>query len=142
MSKSPATTSTIVRFPAEARSFGRRPLSSFFDGLTVLVLIKHRQNEAGTALLVSDDADPVGAVWVPKAMLVIDPTDRGRILVATMSKAFAAQKGLRISLFNPAYLLPGEADVLTEAEATAAIARNRMRGHRQFSRCNGRDHYA
>ena len=138
----PATTSTIVRFPAEARSFGRRPLSSFSDGLTALVLIKHRQNEAGTALLVSDDADPVGAVWMPKAMLVIDPTDRGRILVATMSKAFAAQKGLRISLFNPAYLLPGEADVLTEAEATAAIARNRMRGHRSFSRCNSRNHYA
>lgn len=135
-------TSSILPFPAEARSFGRRPLASFFDGLTALVLVKHRQNETGTALLVSDDADPVGAVWVPRAMLVIDPTDRGRILVATMSKAFAAQKGLRISLFNPAHLLPGEADILTEAEAVAARARLGMRNHRSFNRCNGRDHYA
>lgn len=140
--RNPATTSTIVPFPAASRSFGRRPLSSIFDGVTVLVLVRHRQNETGSALLVSDDADPVGAVWVPRAMLAIDPTDWGRILVATMSKAFAAQKGLRISLFNPAYLLPGEADVLTEAEATAARARNRMRNHRQFSRCNSRNHYA
>lgn len=141
MRTSPSSTA-VVPLSLEARSFARRPLPSFWAGRTCLVLIKHQANKAGTALFVSDDADPVGAVWVPKAMLTIDPNDGGRILVATMSKTFAQQKGLRISLFDPAHLLPGEADLLSDAEAAAARKRNSMRGHRSFNRCNGRDHYA
>jgi hypothetical protein len=138
--RNPATTSSIIAFPAASRSFGRRPLPSFFAGLTALVLIKHKETEK--ALFVSDDADVVGAVWVPRAMLVVDPTDRGRIIVATMSQAFARQKGLRPTLVDPAHLRAGEAELLTSAEAVAARTRNSMRGYRTFSRCNGRDSYA
>lgn len=138
--RNPATTSTIVPFPAASRSFGRRPLPSFFAGLTCLVLVRHLQTDR--ALFVSDDADRIGAVWIPKAMVTIDPTPRGRILVATMSLTFAQQKGLRPSLIDPAHLLFGEADFVSEAEAVAARTRNRMRGAGAFNRCNGRDHYA
>lgn len=135
-------TATITKFPTASRSFGRRPLPAFFAGLTCLVLIVHEESRSKLALFVSDDADPVGAVWVPKAWLTIDPTPRGRILVATLSKDIASQKGLRVSLIDPAHLLPGEADLLTDAEGVAARIRNAMRGARTFSRCNGRDQYA
>jgi hypothetical protein len=140
--RNPATTSTIVPFPAASRSFGRRPLPSFFAGLTCLVLIVHQENEAKTALFVSDDGDAVGAVWVPRAMLVVDPVDRGRIMVATLSQALANQKGLRPNLVDAAHLRDGEAELLTNAEAVAARTRNSMRGYRTFNRCNGRDYYA
>lgn len=135
------TTSAVIPFPASSHSFGRRPLPAFFAGLTCLVLVKHQETER--ALFVSDDADKVGAVWVPKAWLMIDPTDRGRILVANLSKAVAEQKGLRPSLFDPAHLLPGEADLVTEAEALAARTRNRMRGARApMSWSGGRNVFA
>lgn len=140
MRKLSEITSTILPFPAATRSFGRRPLPSFFAGLTCLVLVKHQETEK--AVFVSDDADVIGAVWVPRAWLTIDTKDRGRILVATMSKEIARQKGLRISMFDPAHLREGEADLVTEAEASAAETRNRMRGAGPFNRCNGRNHYA
>lgn len=104
------------------------------------MLVKHQETDK--ALLVSDDGDAVGAVWVPKAMLVIDPTDRGRFIVATMSQAFATQKRLRLRCINTERYTVEEAEQLANAEAVAARTRNSMRGYRTFNRCNGRDHYA
>jgi hypothetical protein len=59
--------------------------------LTCLMLFKHRR---ATELLVSDDNDAVGAVWIPKALMSIASPDRGRFLVVTLSGNLARTKGL------------------------------------------------
>lgn len=122
-------TATIVPFDRSARPRERRPLKSYVGHLTCLTLVKHGESEK--ALLVSDDNDPVGAVWVPKALLSIDKVDRGKFLVATMSQDFARQKRLSIPFIDPEKLLAEEVALLADAICTAARNRNRLRGHRK-----------
>ncbi|MBN9007284.1 MAG: hypothetical protein J0H40_17945 [Rhizobiales bacterium] len=135
MRKLSQATATIIPFDRAARPRERRTLKSFAGSLTCLVLVRHA--ETAMALLVSDDNDPIGAVWVPKAMLSIDRADRGRFLVATMSQDFARQKRLSIPFINPDKLLPEEAAQLADANCTAARNRNRLRGHRKPMSWNG-----
>jgi hypothetical protein len=139
--RDPATTSSIVPFPTPAQSFGRRPLTSFAGQLTALVLVRHQETDA--MVFVSDDDDAVGAVWIPKAMLVIDQKDRGSFLVVTISQNLARQHNLQIRVRSWDRYTPDERLMLTDASQTAARARDRLSGRtKTFSRCNGRDHYA
>lgn len=122
-------TAPILPAGVSARPSARRPLKSFAGNLTCLVLVKHGETEK--ALLVSDDGDAIGAVWVPKAMLSIDRAERGRFVVATISQAFAQQKRLSIRFIDPAKFLPEEITQLADAVGTAARSRNALRGYRQ-----------
>jgi hypothetical protein len=128
-------TATILPVDFRARSRERRPLKSFAGSLTCLVLVRHDATEI--ELLVSDDNDPVGAIWIPRALLSIDRTDRGRFLVATMSQELARQKRLSIPFIDPEKLLPEEAAQLADANCTAARNRNRLRGHHKPMSWNG-----
>lgn len=143
MRKSTAT-STVVPFqPAASQSFGRRPIAPVPGHLTCLVLVQHQANDTDTELFVSDNGDPVGAVWVPKAMLDLDGTDRGKFLVATVSQAFANQKRLYPRFIDRARFTPEEAAQLNDASALAARTRNRLRGHRSpMSWSGGRNVFA
>lgn len=124
----------------QVRAYPRRPIGSVWAGLTCLVLFRHQEN--AEALLVSDDGDPVGAVWVPKAMLTIDGTDRGRFLVVTLPRNLAAQKRLSLRLLDWSRFAPGEAELLAEAVASATRTRNRLLGHRQPLPFPGRNAFA
>jgi hypothetical protein len=128
MRKLSEITTPLLPVAPAGRSFDRRPVASFFAGLTCLVLVRHDEKEK--ALLVSDDGDAVGAVWVPKAMLTLSPGDRGKFLVATVSKAFAGQKKLFGRFIDPERFLPEEVQQLTEAESLAARTRQGLRGDR------------
>ncbi len=129
MRKLSEITAPILPADLPARSCARRPLRSYAGNLTCLVLIKH--GETDKALMVSDDGDAIGAIWVPKAMLSIDKIDRGRFLVATLSQAFAQQKRLSVRFIDPAKFLAQEITQLADAVGTAARSRNALRGHRQ-----------
>lgn len=134
-------TSTIVPFPTPARSFGRRPLRSFAGQLTCLTLFKHQ--EIAGMVSVSDDGDAVGAVWIQKAMVTIDPKDRGPFLVVTISQALARQHNLQVCILDWDRYTPAERLMLKDAVECAQRSRQRLGGYRpSFSRCNGRDHYA
>lgn len=122
-------TATILPPASAGRSYPRRPLKSFAGSLTCLVLVKHQETDK--ALFVSDDASPVGAIWIPKALISIDRADRGRFLVATMSQAFARQKRLTSRFIDSTTLTAEEAAQLADAVGTAARARNRLRNHHQ-----------
>jgi hypothetical protein len=134
------STSTIVPFPSASRSFGRRPLKSYFGQLTCLVLVRHAETEK--ALFVSDDGDKVGAVWVPRALLSIDGINRGPFLVATMSQQFATQKHLQVRFIDPQKHLAHEAELLAEAISVAARTRLRLRGSQQPLPFPGRNAWA
>lgn len=111
------------------RGFGRRAVMPASPGITALVLCLH--GETPKALLVSDCADQSKAVWVPKAMVTIEePTSQRGILVATMSKAFAAQKNLHERFIDPTLFNEVTRAVLDRAIARAAEKRNSYRGHR------------
>jgi hypothetical protein len=128
MRKSPVS-STVTPFPVpSSRSHDRRPLASFFGHLTCLVLVKHHATDK--ALFVSDDGDAVGAVWAPRAMLSIDPADRGKYLVATLSQAFAAQKRLEVRFIDHDRLTPEESAQLGQAQELAKRTRQRLNGSR------------
>jgi hypothetical protein len=134
MRKSPATSSVVPSAaPAAARSFDRRPLPKVFAEFTSLVLVKHQESKSGRALYVSDDGDVLNAVWVPKAMLGIDKVDRGRFLVATVSKAFAGQKRLDIGRIDHERLTPDESAQLKAAQDLAKLTRQRFNGYRSSS---------
>lgn len=121
--------SNIIPLPAPRITFARRPIASVWRGLTCVVLVRHAQTEK--AILVSDSGDRTKAVWVPKALVTIDqPSDRG-ILVASMSKAFAEQKGLGPRFIDPAQFNEATAEALRDANARAARKRNFYRGHRE-----------
>ena len=97
-------------------------------GITALVLVRH--GETAKAILVSDFGIYAKAVWVPKAMVTIhEPSERG-IIVATMSKAFAAQKNLHERFIDPTLFNQATREVLDRAVARAASKRNSYRGHR------------
>jgi hypothetical protein len=130
MSRTVSNPSNVVPFPKPIQSFDRRPLSSFWRGLTCLVLVRHGESRSGKAILVSDTGERSKAVWVPKAMVTIEmPSERG-ILVATMSKAFAEQKDLHPRFIDPDQFNAATAEVLREAKARAARKRNAYCGFR------------
>ena len=116
---------SVIPFPVRP-PFGRRLIAPVNGDMTCLVLVRHLSSEK--ALLVSDNGDAVGAVWVPKALLILDPAAQGRFIVATMSKAFARQKRLDVRFIDPDRMLPEEREDLAAAVSLAARNRNRM-GH-------------
>jgi hypothetical protein len=122
-------TANIIRFPAASRQFGRRPLSSVVGHLTCLMLVKHQEIDA--MVLVSDDGDAVGAVWLPKAMMSIDARDRGRFLVATLSAKLAREKNLGSPIIDRAVFSPLEAEQIEDAITTASRARKRLCGYQE-----------
>ncbi|EJN11798.1 hypothetical protein PMI42_04811 [Bradyrhizobium sp. YR681] len=122
------------------RGCGRRAVLATSPGRTALVLVRHGQTEK--ALLVSDCGIYSRALWVPKAMLTIEAFDRS-ILVATMSKTFAAQKSLRERFINPDLFNQATRDVLDEAIKRAAAKRNGYRGYRAaHARHDSRNQFA
>jgi hypothetical protein len=123
------TTPILPAAPA-GRSYDRRPLPTAFAGFTCVVLVKHQASGDGKDLFVSTDCDAVGAVWVPRAMLGLDRTDRGRFLVATLSKAFAGEKRLDAGSISHERLAPDESAQLTAAQEAAKRTRARFRGDR------------
>jgi hypothetical protein len=129
MRKSPLF-SEVVPISGRRAVFGRRPILPSYTGVTALVLVRHHQTDK--AILVSDTGIRASAVWIPKAMVTIElPSDRG-ILVATISKTFADQKGLCAHrIIDPSLFNEATAEVLREANARAARKRNFYRGHRQ-----------
>lgn len=144
MRKSPATSSVVPFSGPAARSYDRRPLPKVFVEFTCIVLIKH--HETNKALLVSTDGDAVGAVWCPKAMLGLDRVDRGRFLVATVSKAFAGQKRIDIGHLKLEWtdrLTPEERTQLKSAEELARRTRQRFNGTRSSTLSHfGRNEFA
>ncbi len=129
MRKLSQITANIVRFPAPARTFGRRPLSSIVGHLTALMLFRHDETEG--LLSVSDNNDAVSAVWIPKAMVSIASPDRGRFLVVTLPAKLARDKGLSTPLIERAGFLPEELAQLNDAIAAAKRTRDRLSGHVQ-----------
>jgi hypothetical protein len=97
-------------------------------GMTALVLIRH--GETAKAFLVSDCGIHAEAVWVPKAMMTIEPLSERGILVATMSKSFAEAKNLHPRFIDPELFNQATREVLDRAVARAAEKRNCYRGHR------------
>lgn len=112
--------------------YGRRPIVGTDRGVTCIVLVRHGESRSKLAWLVSDTGDRSKAVWIPKSMVTVDqPSERG-ILVATISKTFADQKGLCAHrIIDPSLFNHATAEVLRDANARAARKRNFYRGHRQ-----------
>ena len=131
MRKLSEITAPLLPSAPAGRSYDRRPVKAFLNSLTCLVLVKHQ--ETAKAVLVSTDGDAVGAVWCPKAMLGLDNIDRGRFLVATVSKAFAGQKRIDVGHLKLEWtdrLNPEERAQLRSAEELARRTRQRFRGDR------------
>lgn len=135
-----ARSSTVLPFSTRTRSFPRRPLASFAGHVTCLMLFRH--DETATELLVSDDGDAVGAVWLSKALLSIDRTDRGRFLVVTISQRVAHVKHLATPIIDRARFTHEEHDDLEDAIATAARARKRLSGREEPLPFPGRNAFA
>lgn len=113
------------------RSFDRRKVRAVINSLTCLVLVKH--GESPTQLFVSDDGDAVGAVWVDRMPVLIDPKDRGPFLVVTMTRTLAQQKGFAPVIRDWDAYTPAERLMLKDAVETAK--RNRMRLSGQKTQC-------
>lgn len=126
MRKLATITASILPCPSNPRSYDRRRVRAVFDSLTCLVLFKHGETE--TQLFVSDDGDAVGAVWIHKAPLLVDPKDRGPFLVVTLTRTMAQQKGLALRIIDRTRFTHRECADLEDAIATAARARKRMSG--------------
>jgi len=133
--------SIIIPFsPSRPRSFPRRPLTSFMGHVTCLMLFRH--DETDTDLLVSDDGDAVGAVWLPKAMLSIDRADRGRFLVVTIAQRVAHQHHLSTPIIDRARFTAEERADLEDAITVAARARKRLGGREEPLPFPGRNAFA
>lgn len=130
MRKLSEVTAPILPSHLRVQPCARRPLKSFAGSLTCLALVVHQESDL--SLQVSDNNDPISAVWVPKAFLSIDKAmDRGKFIVATLSITIAQQKRLAPYRLRPELLLPEERDQMADAISAAARARNALRGHRQ-----------
>jgi hypothetical protein len=127
-------------FPAASRSFGRRPLSSLAGHVTCLMLFRH--DETATQVFVSDDNDAVGAVWLPKALLSIDRTDRGRFLVVTISQRVANQHHFSTPVIDRSRFTQEERADLEDAILTAARGRKRLFGREEPLPFPGRNAFA
>ncbi len=126
MRKISEITATIVPFNSGVRSYDRRPLRSFAGQVTCLMLFKHDETE--TQVRVSDDGDAVGAVWIAKALLAIDPKDRGPFLVVTLSHAVASRNRLQVCLLDWDRYTPDECLMLKDAVECAKRRRQRLGG--------------
>lgn len=140
MRKLSTITAPILPFPTSAHATDRRPLASFWAGLTCMALVK--LHETDSAVKVSDDGHPAHFVWLPKAMLTIAKEDRGPFIVVTMSNVFAARKRLQIRFIDPARFSDDEQAQLADAVATAARARNALRNYRDPLPFPGRNAFA
>lgn len=120
-------TASIVPPRPGQRSFARRRVQAVYDSLICLVLVKH--SESATDLFVSDDGDAVGAIWIHKAPVLVDPKDRGPFLVVTMTRTMAQQKGLAPCILDWDRYTPAERVLLKDAIETARRSRERMSGH-------------
>jgi len=135
-----APSTVIPLSPPRPRSFARRPLSSLAGHVTCLMLIRH--GETDTQVFVSDDDDAVGAVWLPKALLSIDRTDRGRFLVVTLSQRVAHQHHFSTPIIDRARFTAEERADLEDAITAAARARTRLFGREEPLPFPGRNAFA
>lgn len=127
----------IIR--STVRSYDRRPVRSAQSSFTCLVLVKHAESEG--QIFVSDDGDAVGAIWIPKAPLLIDPKDRGPFLVVTLTHQLATQKRLRVALLDWDRYTPAER-LLKDAVETARRTRSRLSGFEDALPFPGRNAFA
>lgn len=129
----------IIR--STVRSYDRRPVRSAQSSFTCLVLVKHAESEG--QILVSDDGDAVGAIWIPKAPLLIDPKDRGAFLVVTLTHQLATQKRLSaLSILDWDRYTPSERAMLKDAVETARRTRSRLSGYEEPLPFPGRNAWA
>jgi hypothetical protein len=119
-------TSSIDLLPHSQRSFPRRRVRAVYDSLTCLVVIAHQ--ETPTEIFVSDDGDAIGAVWLPKGPILIDPRDRGRFKVITLTRTMAQLNGLAPCILDWDRYTPAERVLLKDAVETAKRSRERMSG--------------
>jgi hypothetical protein len=139
--RNPSKSADIVRFPARPSvSYPRRTLAPIPGNMTCLVLIKH--GETAKALLVSDNGDQSRARWCPKSMLIIEPGDRGKFLVATMPKLIAEQRSFYPRPIDREAFTETQLRLLCEAESLAARNRNRLRNHQGSLPYPGRNAFA
>lgn len=128
----------IIR--STVRSYDRRPVRSAQSSFTCLVLVRHAENEG--QILVSDDGDAVGAIWIPKAPLLIDPKDRGPFLVVTLTHHLATQKRLKVALLDWDRYTPSERLMLKDAVEVARRTRSRLSGFEEPLPFPGRNAFA
>lgn len=128
----------IIR--STVRSYDRRPVRSAQSSFTCLVLVKHAESEG--QILVSDDGDAVGAIWIPKAPLLIDPKDRGPFLVVTLTHQLASQKSLRVALLDWDRYSDSERADLKDAVEVARRTRSRLSGFEDVLPFPGRNAFA
>lgn len=133
-------TTPIIR-KAERRSYPRRSVRSFYNSLTCLVLFRHQEN--ATQLLVSDDGDAVGAVWIDKGPVLVDPRFPGPFLVVTLTRTEAQKHRFTSCILDWSKYTPKEQCQLKAAVEAAYRARKRFSG--QQERCashHGRNYFA
>lgn len=107
------------------RSYNRRRRSRLvLDSLTSVMVVRH--DETATELYVSKDGDPLNAVWIHRSPVLVDPKNRGRFLVITMTRTMAHQKGFYAGIIDRSRFLPEERADLEDAILTARRARERM----------------
>ena len=126
MRKLSVITANIIPPAPGQRSYGRRRVRNVMNSLTCLVLVRHDQNP--TQLFVSDDGDAVGAIWLNRGPLLVDPKDRGPFLVVTMTRTMAQQKGLAPCILDWDRYTPDERLMLKDAVEAAKRTRQRLNG--------------
>ena len=131
----------VVPLRPRAHSFDRRRPRAANAALTCLALIKHDETER--ALLVSDNGDLARAVWCPKVTLAIEPGEMPfGFIVATMSSAFAQQKGLWPRFIDRTDWSEDRIAALACVERLAATKRLQYRGFREPLPFPGRNAFA
>lgn len=128
----------IIR--STVRSYDRRPVRSAQSSFTCLVLFKH--DESDGQIFVSDDGDAVGAIWIPKAPLLIDPKDRGPFLVVAITHQLASEKRLKVALLDWDRYTPAERAMLKDAVECARRTRSRLSGYEEPLPFPGRNAFA
>lgn len=113
----------IVR---NAPSYERRRVRAVFDSLTAVVLFRHGESE--TELFVSDQDDATAAIWIPKRPVLLDPKERGRFLVVTMTRTDANRFRFFPKIIDWDRYVPEERVMLTDAVECAKRIRFRMSG--------------
>lgn len=113
------------------RAFARRQVTSFQNSLTCLVLFKHA--ESGTQYQVSDDGDAIGAVWIDKSPVLVDPRFPGPFLVVTLTRTMAQQHRFIGCILDWSKYTPEEQCQLKDAVGAAFRARKRLGGVQQSS---------
>jgi hypothetical protein len=119
-------TANIVPSRPGQRPNARRRVRNVMNSLTCLCLVKHAENE--TQIFVSDDGDAVGAIWLNRGPLLVDPKDRGPFLVVTMTRTMAHQKGLAPCILDWDRYTPDERLMLKDAVEAAKRIRQRLNG--------------